>query len=71
MGLDRWIGVSWVRWWHGFGLVMADGFGTKLGFGFWIWDRRGSAEIGDRGDFFFFFAWFDGGSDGGVWLGLN
>ena len=21
MGLDRWIGVSWVRWWCGFGLV--------------------------------------------------
>ena len=51
MGLERWIGVSWVRWLHG--------LGSELGFGFWIWDRRGLAEIKDCGDFFFL-AWFDG-----------
>ena len=43
---------------------MANGFGSELGFGFWIWDRCGLTEIGDHGDFFF--PWFDGGSDGGV-----
>ena len=57
MGLERWIGVSWVRWLHG--------LGSELGFGFWIWDRRGLAEIKDCGDFFFL-AWFDGDSNGGV-----
>ena len=36
MGLERWIDVSWVRWWHGFGLVVAGGCGLELGFGFWI-----------------------------------
>ena len=24
------IGVSWVRWWRGFGLVVASGFGSVL-----------------------------------------
>ena len=53
---------------------MANGFGSELGFGFWIWDQCGSTEIGDHGDFFF--SWFDGGSNGGsdggvlVWFEL-
>ena len=62
MGLYRWIGVSWVRWWRGFGSVEIGGFGLwrlvsfSVGFwvdlgvtgaGFWIWDRRGLAEIRD------------------------
>ena len=33
MGLDRWIGVSWVKWRRGFGSVVASGFGLELGFG--------------------------------------
>ena len=33
MGLDRWISVSWDRWWREFGSVVAGGFGLKLGFG--------------------------------------
>ena len=28
MGLDRWIGVSWVKWWRGFGSVEIGGFGS-------------------------------------------
>ena len=42
MGLDRWIGVSWVRWWRGFGSVVAGGFGSWKLVGF-------SMEIGRFG----------------------
>ena len=47
MGLDRWIGVSWVRWWRGFGSVVASGFGLwrLVDFGFWVWALRGFGSI--------------------------
>ena len=47
MGLDRWIGVSWVRWWRGFGSVVAGGFGLwrLVDFGFWVWAQRGFGSI--------------------------
>ena len=62
MGLERWIGVSWVRW-----LL---GLGSELGFGFWIWDRRGLAEIEDCGDFFFWLGLMVTPMVG-FWLGMN
>ena len=37
MGLDKWISVSWVRWWRGFGSVVAGGFGSWRLVGFWVW----------------------------------
>ena len=37
---DRWTGVSWVRWWHRFGLVEIGGF---LGGDWWV------ANVADDG----------------------
>ena len=48
MGLDRWIGVSWVKWSRGFGSMEIGGFGSveigeflggmgSFGFGCWVW----------------------------------
>ena len=66
MGLDRWISISWVRWWHGFGSW------RLVDFGFWVWDRLWPVGL-DRSwvlawfevgvaqmvCVFFFFFWFD------------
>ena len=59
MGLDRWISISWVRWWHGFGFVMAGGFGSwrLVDFGFWVWDRLWPVGL-DRS---WVLAWFEVG----------
>ena len=63
MNLGRWINVSWIRWWRGFGLVEIGGFLGVIGVGFWIldlgsawisgnrrswWHWFGLAAIGDR-----------------------
>ena len=80
VSLDRWIGVSWVKWWCGIGSVVADGFGLRRLVGF-------SMEIGgflglDRccvcgfigssdGDFFFFWLGMMVAPMVGFWLGLN
>ena len=42
-----------------------------LDFGFGIGVDLRRSEIVVIFFYFLFFAWFDGGSDGGVWLGLN
>ena len=34
VGLDRWINVSWVMWWRGFGSVEIGGF---LDGDWWVW----------------------------------
>ena len=36
VGLDKWIGVSWVRWWRGFGSIVANGFGSWKLVGFLV-----------------------------------
>ena len=82
MGLDRWISISWVRWWHGFGSW------RLVDFGFWVWDRLWPVGL-DRSwvlawfevgvaqmvfVFFFFFGliWDWRSSDGDFfWLGLR
>ena len=63
MNLDRWINVSWIRWWRGFRSVEIGGFLGVIGVGFWIldlgsawisgnrrswWHGFGLAAIGDR-----------------------
>ena len=51
MGLDRWISISWVRWWHGFGSW------RLVDFGFWVWDRLWPVGL-DRS---WVLAWFEVG----------
>ena len=84
MGLDRWISISWVRWWHGFGSW------RLVDFGFWVWDQLwpvgldrswvlawfevGVAQMVFVCFFFFFFGliWDWRSSDGDFfWLGLR
>ena len=56
MNLDRWINVSWIRWWRGFGLVEIGGFGSVeiggflgvIGVGFWLLDLGSTWISGNR-----------------------
>ena len=56
MDLDRWINVSWIRWWRGFGLVEIGGFRSVeiggflgvIGVGFWILDLGSAWISGNR-----------------------
>ena len=64
MGLDKWIGVAWIRWWHGFGLIVVGGFGSWRLVGF-------SVDLASMVKFFFFWLSLMVALMVGFWLGLN
>ena len=74
MDLDRWISVSWIRWWRGFGSVEIGAFGSWRLVGFLV-EISGFRLVGFLVGFWVWIGAVCGASSVapmvGFWLGLN